>query len=402
MTDSIEVFPKTRAVDRPLDPDPNYAALHARDGLPKVSCPAGIDAYLVTDYNQIRAALGNPHLSSRGASSLHAQPGYDFAAPINTGNILQLDGEAHSRIRKLLISEFTVRRMRALKPYIDRIINEHIDAMLAKAPGPVDLVSEFALPIPSLVICEMLGVPYAERDRFQEASTIMNDSDVSVPVKTAAFEELLGYLGELAGPRLAAPTEDDLLGRLILRARETGVDLSIRELVEIGLILLVAGHETTANMIGLGTLTLLRNPTQFARLIEDSSLAESAVEELLRYLTVIHFGLLRYATEDVEIAGRTVKAGEWLIGALAAGNRDEQIYPDPDNLDIGREARTHLAFGFGVHQCVGQQLARVELREVLGTLYRRIPTIRLAVPFEELSFKHSAIIYGLRALPITW
>ncbi|HEX4225468.1 MAG TPA: cytochrome P450 [Pseudonocardiaceae bacterium] len=407
MTDTIDVFPtvpfpKARAADRPLDPDPNYAALRARDALPKVSCPAGIDAYLVTDYDQIRTALGNPHLGSRGASSMHAQAGYDLAAPITTGNIIQLDGEAHSRIRKLLISEFTVRRMRALRPYLDRIINEHIDAMLAKAPGPVDLVAEFALPIPSLVICEMLGVPYADRDQFQQASMIMTDADVAGPVKQTAFDGLLRYLAELTEPRLQAPTEKDLIGRLILRARETGVDLTRDELVELGLILLVAGHETTANMIGLGTLTLLRNPDQFARLIRDPGLTESAVEELLRYLTVIHFGLLRYATEDVEVGGQTVKAGEWLIGALSVGNRDEHVYPDPDTLDIGREARTHLAFGFGVHQCIGQQLARVELREVLGTLYRRIPTMRLAVPFEELPFKHSSIIYGLRALPITW
>ena len=407
MTDTIDVFPlddfpKTRAADRPLDPDPRYTALHASDALPKVSCPAGIDAYLVTDYEQIRGLLGNPHLSSHGASSMHSQVGYDLSAPITTGNIIQLDGDAHARIRKLLISEFTVRRMRALQPYLQRIINEHIDAMLAKAPGLVDLVGEFALPIPSLVICEMLGVPYADRALFQEHGSVLVDFDIPVPEKDKSVQVLTGYLAELTRRKLAAPTEDDLLGRLILRAHDTGADLTPDELAEIGLILLIAGHETTANMIGLGTLTLLRNPAQFARLRADPSLAESAVEELLRYLTVVQFGLLRLATEDIEVAGHTVKAGEWVIGALGAGNRDERVYPDPDTLDIGREARTHLAFGFGVHQCIGQQLARVELREVLGTLYRRIPTMRLATPIEELPFKSGSVVYGLKSLPITW
>jgi cytochrome P450 len=402
VTDTIDVFPKQRAAGAPLDPDPKYAALHATNSLPKVSCPAGIDAYLVTDYEQIRGLLGNPHLSSHGASSMHAQIGYDLEAPITTGNIIQLDGPAHSRIRKLLISEFTVRRMRALQPYIQRIINEHIDAMLAKAPEPADLVSDFALPIPSLVICEMLGVPYADRALFQEHGAMLVDFDIPVPDKEKSVQALNEYLGELTGRKLAAPTEDDLLGRLILRARETGADLTPDELAEIGLILLIAGHETTANMIALGTLTLLRHPDQFARLKADPSLAESAVEELLRYLTVVQFGLLRRATQDIEIGGQHIRAGEWVIGAIAAGNRDEHVYPDPNTLDIGREARTHLAFGFGVHQCIGQQLARVELREVLGILYSRIPDMRPAVPMAELPFKYGSIVYGLKSLPITW
>jgi cytochrome P450 len=402
VTDTIDVFPRTRAAGCPLDPDPRYADLHARQSLPKVSCPAGIEAYLVTGYDQIRAALGNPNLSSQGASSMHAQVGYDLTAPVSTGNIIQLDGTAHARIRKLLISEFTVRRMRALQPYIQQIINEHIDAMLAKAPGPVDLVSEFAMPIPSLVICEMLGVPYADRDLFQRHGATLTDFDLPVPEKDGAVQELTGYLADLTGRKLADPSEDDLLGRLILRARETGADLTPAELTELGLILLIAGHETTANMISLGTLTLLTHPDQFARLLADPSLAESAVEELLRYLTVVQFGLLRLATDDIEVAGQRIRAGEWLIGAIAAGNRDERVYPDPDTLDLGREARTHLAFGFGVHQCIGQQLARVELREVLGTLYQRMPGMRLAVPLADVPFRSGAIVYGAKSLPITW
>jgi cytochrome P450 len=173
-------------------------------------------------------------------------------------------------------------------------------------------------------------------------------------------------------------------------------------LVTLGLSLLIAGHETTANMIGLSTLAFLRNPEQLAILRADPALAESAVEEMLRYLTIVQWGLLRYATEDIEYGAETIKAGEWLVAALASGNRDESVFPDAADIDVRRNPTAHLAFGFGAHQCIGQQLARVELQEVYTRLYRRIPTLRLAVPFEEIKFKDNALAYGVRSLPVTW
>jgi cytochrome P450 len=397
---ATKVFPNTRTAGCPFDPDPEYAELHARESLTKVACPAGIDAYVVTGYDEVRTLLGDARISSRAASSMHAQVGYDVTSPVSAGQVLQLDGDAHTRIRRMLIPEFTVKRMQALRPFIEKIIDEHIDAMLAKG-GPVDLQKEFALPIPSLVICEMLGVPYADREQFQSQSAVLLRTDLPHDEHQAAADAFMRYMTELSAAKQASPT-DDLIGRLVRRAEESGQPLSLQELMILSLTLLVAGHETTANMIGLSTLALLRSPAQLDELRADPALAESAVEEMLRYLSIVHLGLTRYATEDIQIGAETVKAGEWLIAALGAGNRDEAVFPDAGQIDLHRQASTHLAFGFGAHQCLGQQLARVELREVYTRLYQRIPTLRLAVPFEEIVFKDKALVYGVESLPVTW
>ena len=217
----------------------------------------------------------------------------------------------------------------------------------------------------------------------------------------ASNEAVQNYIAGLVMAKMQQPG-DDLLSRLIQRGNESEQPLTVPELITLGLSLLVAGHETTANMIGLSTLALLRNPEQLAVLREDPSLAESAVEEMLRYLSIVQWGLLRYATEDIEYGEETIKAGDWLVAALASGNRDETVFPDAASIDVRRNPTAHLAFGFGAHQCIGQQLARVELQEVFSRLYRRIPTLRLAVPFEELKFKDNALAYGVRALPVTW
>ncbi len=300
----------------------------------------------------------------------------------------------------MITSEFTVKRMRALREYVADLVESHIDAMLAKG-GPVDLYEDFALPIPSLVICELLGVPYADRDRFQSHSVILVSIDASPELVQATADDLSEYIAGLVVAKTEQPT-DDLLSRLIQRGQESDQPLTVQELVTLGLTLLLAGHETTANMIGLSTLALLRNPDQFATLRENPSLAASAVEEMLRYLTIVQYGLLRLATEDIEYGEETIKAGEWLVAALASGNRDESVFPDADKLDVRRNPAAHLAFGYGAHQCIGQQLARVELQEVFARLYQRIPTLRLAVPFEEITFKNNALAYGVRSLPVTW
>ena len=389
-------FPVARPDSCPFDPDSSFGRLRAEAPISPAHCPAGMDALVVSRYEDIRAVLADPRLSSRAASSQHMLPGYDTAQEPPAGQIIQLDGEEHSRLRRLLIGEFTVRRMEALRPYIQRITDEHIDAMLKGASA--DLVADFALPIPSLVICEMLGVPYADRDAFQQDSVVLLDTNHDRETLTAAWQRVCDYIGGLVEQRQHKP-EDDLLSRLIARGNETDRPLTMDELTTLGGTLLVAGHETTANMISLGTLALLENPAQLAALQADP---EAAVEELLRYLTVIQFGLLRQATEDVTVAGAEVKAGEWLVAAIQSGNRDEQVYADPDTVDLGRQARTHLGFGFGAHQCLGQQLARIELQVALTTLLRRLPGLRLAGPLPASEFKNSAIIYGLRSLPVTW
>jgi cytochrome P450 len=388
-------FPDRRTQKCPFDPDPAYARLRAEQPVSTVRCPAGMDVVLVSRYEDARAVLSDRRLSSWAASSQHMLAGYDFREP-DPGQIIQLDGEDHARLRRLLIGEFTVRRMEALRPYIQRITDEHIDAMLTGTSA--DLVRDFGLPIPSLVICEMLGVPYADRDDFQRDSELLLSIDTNRAGGAQAWQRISEYIGELIDRRAVEPA-DDLLSRLIARGNATDQPLTRAELVTIGATLLIAGHETTANMISLSTAVLLDNPDQIAALQADPA---TAVEELLRYLTVIQFGLLRRATEDVTVGGVEVKTGEWLVAAIQSGNRDEDVFPRPDTVDLARQARTHLGFGFGPHQCLGQQLARIELQIALTTLLRRIPNLRVAASLPLSEFKNSAIIYGLRSLPVRW
>jgi cytochrome P450 len=393
-------FPDARPTGCPFDPAAAYADLRQADPVAKVACPVGVDAWVVSRYDDVRTVLADPRLSSRSAPSAHVNPEADLDREVGPGSILQTDGEEHSRLRRLLTSEFTVKRVQALRPRIQQLVDEHIDAMLART-GPVDLVTEFALPIPSLVICELLGVPYADRDHFQRQSAVLVSVDQAPELLAAVNQELQQYMAGLVMAK-QAKREDDLLSRLITRAEESGRPLTLPELVTLGISLLIAGHETTANMIALSTLALLRNPHQLEALRKDPSLAPAAAEELLRYLSVVQFGVFRHVTEDIPLREETIKAGEYLIAALSSGNRDESVFPAADQLDLDRKASAHLAFGFGPHQCLGQQLARVELQEVYTRLYRRIPTLRLAVPFEEIRFKNNTLVYGVTALPVTW
>ncbi|MGW7684627.1 cytochrome P450 [Kribbella sp. NPDC054772] len=395
-----ESFPVGRPSGCPFDPAREYAAFRRADAPTKVSTPAGVDAYVVSRYDDVRTVLRDSRLSSRSAPSEHVVPDADLEREVESGSILQVDGAAHKRLRRMLAGEFAVKRMEALRPRVTAIIEERLDAMLAGG-GPVDLVQEFALPIPSLVICELLGVPYADRAEFQARSAVLVQVDGDPDEQMRVSDAFNQYMVELVLAKQAR-REDDLLSRLITRGEELGTPLSLPELVSIGVTLLVAGHETTANMIALSTLALLRNPSQLEALRADPALAPAAVEELLRYLSVVHFGLFRLATDDVPVGGSTIGAGEYLIVALSSANRDEKVFPDPDRLDVARQGSAHVAFGFGPHQCLGQQLARLELQEVFTRLYARIPTLRLAVPFEEIDYRNNTLVYGVTALPVTW
>ncbi|WP_410594431.1 cytochrome P450 [Amycolatopsis sp. lyj-23] len=387
-------LPTTRTAGCPFDPPGEYASLRETAPTSTVRCPAGMDAHLVTRYADVRAVLADRTMSSRGASSVHVNPNADLDFEVSPGSIIQLDGAAHARLRKKVIAEFTVRRVEALRGYVRQLVDSHLDAMLAQG-SPADLVQHFALPIPSLVICELLGVPYADRSHFQQQSTTLVSTDATREEGEQAYDALSGYLAELFVAKQRNP-QDDLFSRL--SSAEDA--LTMEELVVLGLSLLVAGHETTANMIALSTLVLLEHPEQRAGVL---AAPERAVEELLRYLSVVQFGVLRYATADVRVGSRAVRAGEWVVAALNSANRDESVFPRADELDFGRESpRTHVAFGFGAHQCVGQQLARVELQEALTGLVRRVPDLRLAVPREQLAYKHNTLVYGVRELPVAW
>ncbi|WP_335991170.1 cytochrome P450 [Glycomyces sp. MUSA5-2] len=410
MTDQeTPAYPMERAMKCPFDPPPQLKTLQEEGPITKVRLEDGQTPWLVTGYDDQRAVLSDPRVSSDTAS-----PGYPNAAVAKDyedesdepqeqrpkiGFILMDDPE-HARLRRMVTAPFAIKRSEARRPAIQKIVDDAIDAMLA-GPNPTDLVDAFALPVPSLVISELLGVPYADHDFFQENSKVIVNLDVAPEERTAGMRNLTVYLDDLVGQKMKAPG-DDLLSGLVGRI-EAG-DLTRAEAAQIGVLLLIAGHETTANMIALGTLALFENPDQLALLrdSDDPAVVAKAVEELLRYLHITHNGRRRAVLEDIEIGGQLVKAGEGVILPGDIANRDPRLFPDPDRLDLTRDARRHIAFGFGVHQCLGQSLARVELQVVYSTLYKRIPTLALAGELKELPFKHDAAVYGVYELPVTW
>ncbi|SDL86680.1 cytochrome P450 [Nonomuraea jiangxiensis] len=367
----------------PFDPP---AGLRGLPAMSRLEFADGHLGWLATSAEAARAVLGDPRFSARqelkhaplfavraGAPGEAAPPGF-FATT---------DPPGHTRYRRLLTGQFTVRRMRMLEPRVERIAADHLDAMAAAGP-PADLVRAYALPIPSLVICELLGVPYDDHEFFQDRSMRVVTPDAGGP---QAIADLTSYLGELVRRKRSEPG-DDLISGLT-------DELTDQELTNVALILLVAGHETTANMLSLGTFALLRQGVRYE---------EEAVEELLRWLSILHVGApSRSALEDVEVAGELVRKGETVALSLPMINRDPEVFADPDLLRPGRpEARRHLAFGHGVHQCLGQQLARIELGIGYRALFERFPDLRLAVPATEVSLKEDAVVYGVRSLPVTW
>ncbi|MFH8384831.1 cytochrome P450 [Kitasatospora sp. NPDC018058] len=382
----------------PFDPPPEYRTLRERNPIAEVTLPDGLPGVLVTRYADIRTMLADPRFSSqrRTVRIGAAEPLDAPVPPPAPGMFIMMDAPEHTRFRRLLTGQFTVRRMQQLAPAVERIVAAQLDAM-ADATGPVDLVEAFALPIPSLVICELLGVPYTDREEFQRGSAMMLKVDGDPEESQRAQLEMREFMHRLVLAKRAEPGDDILSG--LVRSGE----LSDEELVGVGVLLLVAGHETTANMIALGTMCLLRNPEQVAALRADPSLLDGAVEELLRYLSVIQFGIRRTAREDLELNGHRIKAGTTVVAAVPSGNRDAEQFPDgADELNVERPYSPHVAFGHGIHQCLGQQLARVEMKAALSALFDRFPTLQLAVPVEEVPMRDGMVVYGVHELPVTW
>ncbi|MET8424560.1 cytochrome P450 [Nocardia sp. NPDC004860] len=373
-----------------------YRELREQDPVAHVTLPDGIDGWLITRYADVRAVLSDPRFSSRRRGVTGNHRGSQEIPPPPPGWFIFMDAPEHSRLRKMLTGRFTVRRMRELTPAVERIVADHLDAMAA-ATGPVDLVQDFALPIPSLVICELLGVPYADRAEFQHNSATLLRLGAPAEEVAQAQLELNQLIHRLAVQKRTEPGDD------ILSALVRDGDLTDEELAGIGVLLLVAGHETTANMIALSTLCLLRDPAQLALLRAEPEHADAVVEELLRFLSVIQFGIRRTALADVEVGGQLIPAGGTVVAHLPAANRDPELFPDhPENLDLLRPHRPHVAFGFGIHQCIGQQLARLELRIALTALFERFPELRLAVPLEAVPMRDEMVVYGVHELPVTW
>lgn len=394
-------LPTVRDPRCPFTPPPELARLRAEHPVFPLAFPDGHIGWLVTGHDIARLVLSDSRFSTRpelkhsplGPMPVPGGPG----RPAAPGWFINMDPPEHTRYRRLLTGQFTVRRMRAWEPRIRRIVEEHLDAMAAAGP-PADLVRCFALPIPSLVICQLLGVPYADHGFFQDhAITLARGSSAQEHV-TAALTELTRYLRELVTAKRTVPG-DDLVGGLIIET-----DLTDEELTNIALILLIAGHETTANMLALGTFALLTHPERLAAFRADPSLDGVALEELLRYLSIIHLGAPnRSAREDVELAGRLIRQGETVTLSVPAADFDPNVFDDPDNLRWDRSnARQHLAFGHGVHQCLGQQLARIEMRIAYRALFERFPSLQLAVPTVEVPRRDEAVVYGVWRLPVTW
>ncbi|MEU0278662.1 cytochrome P450 [Streptomyces sp. NPDC088147] len=371
-------------------PPPEYQGFREQDGLVRTTLPSGVPVWLVTRHEDVRTVLTDPRISSNPS-----HPGFPRAA--KTGGVpsqdevpgwfVALDPPEHGRFRRTLIPEFTVRKVREMRPAIQQIVDERVDAMLA-AGNTADLIADFALSVPSLVISSLLGVPNADRDFFETKTRVLVTLTSTDEQRQAASTALLRYLNRLITIKQKRPG-DDLISQLLAEGT-----LSKQELSGVSMLLLIAGHETTANNIGLGVVTLLSNP----RWIGD----ERAVEELLRYYSVADLVAFRVAVEDVEIGGQLIRAGEGIIPLVAAANHDGTVFDRPDEFDPGRSARSHVAFGYGVHQCLGQNLVRVEMDIAYRTLFERIPTLELAVPIEELPLKYDGVLYGLHALPVRW
>ncbi|MER6025913.1 cytochrome P450 [Streptomyces sp. NPDC001851] len=391
-------FPQDRTC--PYHPPTGYAPLRDGRALSRVTLFDGREVWAVTAHATARALLADPRLSSDRRRPGFPVPTERFAGVRDRrAALIGVDDPEHQRQRRVMIPSFTVRRATEIRPWIQRTVDRLLDAMIAEGP-PAELVSAFALPVPSMVICRLLGVPYADHEYFEEQSRRLLRGPTAADTEDAR-DRLESYLGELVDDK-AKQTEpgDGVLDDLVHHQLREGT-LGREELVPLAVVLLVAGHETTANMISLGTYTLLQHPARLAELRADPALLPAAVEELMRMLSIAD-GLLRVALEDIEIAGTTIRAGEGVLFPASVINRDPAQYEDPDSLDFHRPARHHVAFGFGIHQCLGQNLARAELEIALGTLLTRLPGLRLAVPAEDVRFKPGDTIQGMLELPVTW
>jgi cytochrome P450 len=398
----VPSYPMDRDMRCPFAPPPRMLQMNESKPLSRVRIWNDSTPWLVTGHAVARELFadprvsvddrldGFPHWNAHMESTVHKRPRSVFTS----------DAEEHTRFRRMLSKPFTFRRVEALRPVIQDVTDQCITDILA-GPQPADLVTKLALPVPTRVISDMLGVPYDDHEFFQEhANAGLARYAAADAMQKGAFS-LHQYLINLVEEKQANPSEDAVSD---LAERVTAGEISVKEAAQLGTGLLIAGHETTANMIGIGILALLENPEQAALLrdSDDPKFIANAVEELMRYLSIIQTGQRRIALEDIEIAGETIRAGEGIILDLAPANWDPAAYPEPDKLDFGRDVGQQLGFGYGRHQCVGQQLARAEMQIVFPTLLKRIPTLTLAIPFDEVPFKHDRLAYGVYELPVTW
>lgn len=384
----------------PFDPPPQYNALRHREPFARVRLWDGSSPYLLTNHADIKAALSDPRFSCEPVREgfPHVFEGRAVADKADK-SFLRLDNPEHDRLRRMVTKEFTVRRVESIRPRVEETVDRLIDRFLSLPKGS-DFVEHFSGPLPTDVITFLLGIPFEDHEFFHRATKIQFGTTSTPSEVRSSLDELFSYIDALITEKEKNP-RDDVISRLVHEQLKPG-NVDRETLINIVRLLLSAGHQTTQNMTALGVLTLLQHPDQLTLLRQNPELVPGAVEELLRYSTVLHMGARRVALEDVEVNGHVVKKGEGIICSTPAANRDARLFPNPDTLQLDRDASGHVAFGFGIHQCLGQVLARMELQIVYTKLFNRIPTLQLAVPFEELRFRHDMFVYGVHELPLTW
>jgi cytochrome P450 len=399
----IPAFPFDR---QNMGPPSNYAELREGEALQRVRLWDGKIAWLATRYDDVRALLADNRFSAdpRRSGYPSITPARDREKREDLPFFVMMDPPEHTRYRRMLTKEFTIHRIQALQSGVERVVNDLIDALEAHG-APLDMVRHFCLPLPTTIIANMLGVPQTDHEFFQDRTVKLLGIDGAPGVATQAGNDLRDYMVQLTRDKAKNPeAHDDIMGRLVVDQIQPG-NLNYDEAAMLAVMLMLAGHETTANMIGLGVLSLLQNPPVFKQLQQDPSpdLLKRAIEEMLRYHSIVHYTGARVALEDVEYGGVTIKAGEGILPQILAANHDPRRFNDPERFDIARENFSpHVAFGFGIHQCLGQPLSRMEMGVVFSNLPRRMPGLRLAVPFEDLPFKRNLLVHGLVALPVRW
>ncbi|CAN5488770.1 cytochrome P450 [soil metagenome] len=392
----LPVIPAPRDACCPLAPPAEFATWRESEGLQRASWQ-GKEVWMVSRYQDIKAALVDPRLSAN-TMAYSFETGPDDNVPLI---FPRLDDPEHNRVRRMMTRDFTFRRADATRPQIQELVDHFLADMIAAGP-PADLVSAFALPVPSMVICLLLGVPYEDHQFFQDSSNSALDMNCSEEERMTSQLKLFAYITELMARKAREPG-DDLMSRLVVDRVTTG-QLSRETAAATGMIMLAAGHETTANMLALGTIALLEHPEVYRNLgtTDDPAVVANIVEELMRYLTIVHSLIDRVAVEDLTIGGQLIRAGETVLMNLPAGNLDPAFISRPHDFDPSRSPKGHLGFGFGVHQCLGLNLARAEMQIAFSTLARRLPTLRLTAPVEQLAFNNTKEIYGVSELPVAW
>lgn len=375
----------------PYGPPEMHLGLQSETPVAQMDWRGQGDLWVVTKHADVRTVLMDTRFSSDRADPRHpAHMAYDEST--HHGQLIELDPPVHSTLRGRIMKEFTVKKVAAMRPEVEKIVGESIDAMLAGGNSG-DLVQLLALPIPSLVIADLLAVPEEKHEFFQTRSATFADATTQED-RSQAIREMREYIASLVDERVVNPSEDIL-------SRQLAAGGTREEVIGLGFLLLIAGHETTANQIALSVMTLLDKPELLQQLQEDPSLVPGAVEELLRYFTIAEVGGLRLATQDIELNGSTIPEGSTVWALANTANRDAEVFEDPHEINFRRGARNHMAFGFGPHQCLGQNVARLELEVALAEIIRRIPTLKLAVSVSEIEFRQMGN-FGPRTIPVTW